>query len=307
MVRMAINASQDVRDLATNIIDLSGFRRPYVGYAASPFRYPGGKGFLTPFLSAELARRFGGSRPNFAEPYCGGAGAATKLLLAGEVDQLFLNDVDRRIYSAWRAILTETDRFLEKIMSVKVTLATWDDALVRLYETSLPEYDFELGFSAFFVNRTSRSGVVIGSGPIGGYSQGGRWKIDARFNRETLAKRVRALGALRDRITLSCQDGLEFCQELAQHQRLISTFLFIDPPYVGAGCRLYYNGMNEDSHRNLAKWLSAGNAPHWLLTYDDHPLTRENYAKFERNLIEVGYSLSRKRPEKELLYRSAIG
>jgi len=221
MVRLVINASRDVRELATNIIDLSGFRRPYVGYAASPFRYPGGKGFLTPLLSAELARRFGGSRPSFAEPYCGGAGAATNLLLAGEVDQLFLNDADRRIYSAWRAMLTETDRFLEKIMSVKVTLATWDDALVRLYETPLPDYDFELGFSAFFVNRTSRSGVVIGSGPIGGYSQEGRWKIDARFNRETLAKRVCALGALRDQITLSCQDGLQFCYERAQHQRLL--------------------------------------------------------------------------------------
>lgn len=261
---------------------------------------------MTPLLSAELAKRFDGSRPSFAEPYCGGAGAATNLLLAGEVDQLFLNDADRRIYSAWRAMLTETDRFIERIMSVDVNLTTWDEALVRLYETSLPDYDFELGFAAFFVNRTSRSGVIIGSGPIGGYAQEGRWKIDVRFNRDGLAKRVRALGALRDKITLSCQDGLEFCQELARQQRLASTFLFIDPPYVGAGGRLYYDGMSEDRHRDLANWLSAGSAPHWLLTYDDHPLVRENYSQIEQNLIEVGYSLSRKRSEKELLYRSAI-
>lgn len=293
-------------DPSTNIIDLSAFRRPYVGSAASPFRYPGGKGFLTPLLSAELAKRFDGSRPCFAEPYCGGAGAATNLLLAGEVEQLFLNDADQRIYSAWRAMLTETDRFVAKIASVEVNLTTWDEALVRLYETPLPDYDFELGFAAFFVNRTSRSGVIIGSGPIGGYSQEGKWKIDVRFNKEALAKRVRALGALRDRITLSCQDGLEFCRELAGHQRLSSTFLFIDPPYVGAGGRLYYNGMSEDRHRDLANWLSAGNAPHWLLTYDDHPLVREIYSQIEQNLIEVAYSLSRKRSERELLYRSSI-
>jgi DNA adenine methylase len=295
-----------VPDSATNIIDLSAFRRPYVGNAASPFRYPGGKGFLTPLLSAEIAKRFDGARPSFAEPYCGGAGAATNLLIAGEVERLFLNDADRRIYSAWRAMLTETDRFVERIMSVEVNLTTWDEALVRLYETSLPEYDFERGFAAFFVNRTSRSGVIIGSGPIGGYSQEGRWKIDVRFNRDGLAKRVRALGALRNQIALSCQDGLEFCRELGRDDRLASTFLFIDPPYVGAGGRLYYDGMSEDRHRDLANWLSAGNAPHWLLTYDDHPLVRENYSQIEQNLIEVGYSLSRKRSEKELLYRSAI-
>ncbi|WP_244643567.1 DNA adenine methylase [Alsobacter metallidurans] len=306
MVRLYVNASRDVRDQATNIIDMSAFRRPYVGNAASPFRYPGGKGFLTPLLSAEIAKRFDGSPPSFAEPYCGGAGAATNLLLAGEVEQLFLNDADRRIYSAWRAMVNETERFLEKISSVQVNLTTWDNALIRLHETSLQDYDFELGFAAFFVNRTSRSGVILGSGPIGGYSQEGRWKIDARFNKEALAKRVRALGELRDQIILSCQDGLEFCQSLAHQQKLSNTFLFIDPPYVGAGGRLYYDGMNEARHRDLANWISAGSAPHWLLTYDDHPLVRENYSQIEQNLIEVGYSLSRKRSEKELLYRSRI-
>lgn len=306
MMRTPMNSSRDVQESATSLINLGTFRRPYIGNAASPFRYPGGKGFLTPLLSDEIARRFNGSRPAFAEPYCGGAGAATNLLLAGEVERLFLNDADRRIYCAWRAMLTETDRFVERIASVAINLTTWDKALIRIYETPLPEYDFDLGFATFFVNRTSRSGVIIGSGPIGGYSQEGRWKIDARFNREALAKRVSALGTLRDQISFSCQDGLEFCRELARQQRLATTFLFIDPPYVGAGGRLYYNGMSEDRHRELAGWLGAQNAPHWLLTYDDHPLVRENYGQIGHNLIEVGYSLGHKRKERELLYRSAI-
>lgn len=301
-----MNSSRYVQHSETNLIDLSTFRRPHIGNVASPFRYPGGKGFLTSLLSDEIVKRFDGFCPGFAEPYCGGAGAATNLLLAGEVERLFLNDADRRIYCAWRAMLTETDRFLEKIASVKIDLTTWDNSLIRLYDTSLPDYDFELGFATFFVNRTSRSGVIVGSGPIGGYSQEGKWKINARFNRESLAKRVRALGTLRDQISLSCQDGLEFCQELARQKKLDTTFLFIDPPYVGAGGRLYYNGMSEDRHRNLAKWLSSGSVPHWLLTYDDHPLVRENYNQIEQNFIEVGYSLSKKRKERELLYKSII-
>ncbi len=83
-----------------NIIDLSPYPRPSVGNAASPFRYPGGKGFLTPFLASEIKSRFGETRPHYAEPYCGGAWAALNLLVGGVVDQLFLNDFDQRIYSA---------------------------------------------------------------------------------------------------------------------------------------------------------------------------------------------------------------
>ena len=38
-----------------------------------------------------------------------------------------------------------------------------------------------LGFSAFFLNRTNRSGIIEGAGPIGGYTQTGKWKVDAQL------------------------------------------------------------------------------------------------------------------------------
>lgn len=287
-----------------NIINLSSYPRPYVGNAASPFRYPGGKGFLTPFLAEEIRSRFGDTKPHYAEPYCGGAGAAVNLLVSGMVDQIFLNDADHRIFSSWKAMLSETDRFLSRLSDTSVDLSTWDISLRKLHEPPVSEYDFDTGFAAFFVNRTSRSGVLLGSGPIGGYDQTGQWKIDARFNKDGLSKRIQTLAKMRENIHLSCDDGLAFCKRLDATNVIDDTFLFVDPPYVGAGGRLYYNGMNEAKHQKLAGWLQRGIAPHWLLTYDDHPIVRENLKDFEVYRVKVQYSLGRRRQEKELLYKS---
>lgn len=289
-------------EISENVIDLSAYPTRYVGNAASPFRYPGGKGFLTPFLTDQLERRFGNQSAAFAEPYCGGAGSALNLLVDGSVEHLLLNDADYRIYSAWKAIIFETDRFLEKISSIKIDINTWEDCVEKVYEKQETEYSFEVGFSAFIINRTSRSGVILGSGPIGGYTQDGKWKIDARFNIDSLSKRICRIGKLREKIDLSCLDGLDFCKKLACDGRLNSTFLFIDPPYVHAGGRLYLNQMTLAKHDALAEWLLSGAAPHWILTYDDHPVVRENYISMRAHRIQVQYSLGKKRLEKELLY-----
>lgn len=286
-------------------IDLSEYPRRYVGNAASPFRYPGGKGFLASFLAERLSRRFSDTQPNFAEPFCGGAGSAANLLVDGYVQALYLNDADPRIYSAWRAMIFETERFIDALESVDVDLTSWNQCLEKLYSRPMGEYDFELGFAAFFVNRTSRSGVILGSGPIGGFSQSGKWKIGARFNKNALSRRIKRLAQYKDRIEISCQDGLDFCNFLQRRGLLKRTFLFLDPPYVRAGRKLYFDGMHLEKHNALARWLKSDAAPHWLLTYDDHPVIRDNFSELEQYSIAVKYSLAKKRCENELLFMSA--
>lgn len=288
-------------------IDLSRRPKRHGGQAASPFRYPGGKGFLSPLLSDELARRFPNELPRFAEPYCGGAGAALNLLADGRVSQLHLNDADIRVYSAWYAIANETERFIQTLRTTEASIETWEKSLGLLHDVASSKYDFDVGFATFFVNRTSRSGVIMGSGPIGGYGQNGAWKISARYYVEALSKRIEKIGFLRDKIELSNLDGLDFCKSLQSRSLLDETFLFIDPPYVKAGGRLYYDGMTLSKHDLLAEWLQTDTVPHWLLTYDDHPLVRENYADLESFKIDVRYSLSRRRTESELMFMSHNG
>lgn len=266
--------------------------------SVSPFRYPGGKAFLYKYLVQRLERLTSPERL-YAEPFCGGAGAAVILLKLGAVSHLHLNDVDPRVYSAWKAILEETDRFVDAIYSTPVNLESWYDARAVVQEAS--RYTFELGFSTFFLNRTSRSGIVSGAGPIGGYDQRGNWKLDARFNRESLSDRVKWLGSVKDAITLTGEDALTFLSRSSTRLPLDRTLFFVDPPYVTAGGRLYLNAMDSGKHVALSDMLQNGMLPHWVLTYDDHPLIRQLYAKHTINELAVTYSLQLKRKEREVL------
>lgn len=273
--------------------------------SVSPFRYPGGKAFLSAFLAQRLPD-VDGDR-HYAEPFCGGAGAALVLLKSGHVSHLHLNDADVRIYSAWRAMLTETERFVEKLAVTPVKTETWYWASDLVKRGFQGEYDFDLGFATFFLNRTSRSGIIVGAGPIGGYNQAGNWKIDARFNALQLAERIRWVGSVSGEITLTNEDGLTFLHRSLTRTPLERTLFFVDPPYVQAGGRLYLNAMNEGKHIALSDILQNSLLRHWVLTYDDHPLIRSIYANQGITDLSVTYSLQNKRKEKEVLIMPVSG
>lgn len=284
-------------------INIGDFPHRHTQNAVSPFRYPGGKGFLSGFLADHLTTCFKNNRITFLEPFCGGAGAAVNLLADGYVDRLHLNDADVRIYSAWRAMLSETERFIDRVASVPLTMDEWH-VQSRISTDSAHSnhgYDFDLGFASFYLNRTTRSGIVSKAGPIGGYDQTGKWKIDARFNREGLSQRIRWIGENSGRIKISNLDVLSFLDRSRRAADAESSFYFIDPPYVKAGDRLYLNAMGEDKHVALSDMLTSGKIKKWLLTYDDHPLIRQIYSDQNMRHIRVSYSLQKNRKETEIL------
>lgn len=266
--------------------------------SVSPFRYPGGKAFLYKYLLDRLGALGVGER-HYAEPFCGGAGAAVILLKLGAVEIIHLNDADLRVFSAWKALLEETDRFVEAIYTTPINLDSWHTAqqVIRAGR----EYSFELGFATFLLNRTSRSGIVAGAGPIGGYDQRGNWKINARFNHDALADRVRWLGSMRESILLTQEDALTFLARSVDRVPLDRTLFFVDPPYVTAGGRLYLNAMNEGKHIALSDTLQCGMLHHWVLTYDNHPMIQKLYCNQPTTALSVNYSLQSKRKECEIL------
>lgn len=266
--------------------------------SVSPFRYPGGKAFLYKYLLDRLGALGVGDR-HYAEPFCGGAGAAVILLKLGAVKIIHLNDADPRVFSAWKALLEETDRFIEAIYTTPINLESWH--LAQQVVRAGREYSFELGFATFLLNRTSRSGIVAGAGPIGGYDQRGNWKINARFNHDALADRVRWLGSMRESILLTQEDALTFLARSVDRVPLDRTLFFVDPPYVTAGGRLYLNAMNEGKHIALSDTLQCGMLHHWVLTYDNHPMIQKLYCNQPTAALSVNYSLQSKRKECEIL------
>lgn len=203
-------------------------------------------------------------RPSdYAEPFAGGAGAALRLLVDEEVSRVHLNDLNPGIAAFWRCVFWKTEEFADRIESEEVNIEAWRRH-AEVYANPCRYEDIELGFSTFFLNRCNRSGI-LDARPIGGLDQSGKWKIDARFNRESLAYRVRFLGQYRERVSVTQLDAREFLRSIElSHERF---FVYIDPPYLAQGDDLYLDSLKPNDHAQLASLLRSSPL-RWLLTYD---------------------------------------
>jgi DNA adenine methylase len=236
----------------------------------------------------------------YFEPFAGGAGAALALLASTTVSRIHLNDADRRIYAFWWSCTKQSERFAARILDGPVTINEWERQ--RKICVSLTKHNlFDLGFAAFFMNRCNRSGVLDGAGPIGGYRQSGKWRLDVRFNRQELAARVLQIGRLRSQISVTNLDALEFLTtRLPRGADRKTVFVYLDPPYVQKGQRLYLNAYDQQDHRSLSAYLRSQRWLHWFASYDDAALIRRLYAGSQVCLLPIQYSLQVKRVANEL-------
>ncbi|TAJ91533.1 MAG: DNA adenine methylase [Gammaproteobacteria bacterium] len=266
----------------------------------SPLRYPGGKAELTGFLTDVIDLNDLRGCPYY-EPYAGGAGAAIGLLKHGVVSEIFLNDADRRVYAFWRAILQNSERFVERIHTVPLSIKEWYRQH-KICARPRSHAQFDLGFSAFYMNRCNRSGVLSGAGPIGGYEQSGKWRMDVRFNRETLARRILNLSRMKTQIHVTCEDAIVFLKkQLPRGRGRNRVFVYLDPPYVNNGQRLYLNAYQQDDHAKLSRYLDDQTVLPWIMSYDDSSLVRELYVKQQIALMPIRYTLQEKRSAHELI------
>jgi DNA adenine methylase len=283
-----------------SILESSYKEKPKTMRYSSPLRYPGGKAALSDFLTDVIdLNELRGCK--YYEPYAGGAGAALTLLMDDVVSEVYLNDLDLRVYSFWRAALNCTDQFLSRIANVAVTIDEWKkqhEICVHPSRYSL----FEVGFAAFFMNRCNRSGVLTGAGPIGGHSQKGKWRIDVRFNREALSERLLWLKRFRKSIHVSRNDAIDFLsRELPRGRGRSRVFVYLDPPYVIKGQRLYLNAHDTKDHTALSNYLHKQKRLPWIMSYDDSQLVRTLYASCEVSTLPIRYTLQDKRDAHELI------
>jgi DNA adenine methylase len=159
----------------------------------------------------------------------------------------------------------------------------------------------ELGFAAFFLNRTNRSGILTG-GVIGGKEQKGNWKIDARFNKESLCLKIETISTLADQVSLYRKDAEGLITDLVK--RLPRKCLyFLDPPYYVKSKRLYQDLYSADDHARIAGKLRWFSRP-WVLSYDDVPQIRALYSGLKYVDYELSYSAAKKERGAEIVYIS---
>lgn len=261
----------------------------------TPLRYPGGKTQLSPFV-IDLARANGLYGGVYAEPFAGGAGIAWRLLLNGDMTEVWLNDIDPAIYAFWNAVVNQPDPLCERILKTEVTIEEWHKQRQVLSNESAKASD--LAFATLFLNRTNRSGILKG-GVIGGKEQTGNYKLDCRFNKDDLIHKIQRIHIYREVVRLSKVDAAQCIEEWGKSLPRRS-LMNIDPPYYKRGQDLYLSFYKPDDHVQLAARIRELKKP-WMLTYDDTPEIEGLYAGlpiYRKNLI---YYAQVKRRTSELL------
>ncbi len=263
----------------------------------TPLRYPGGKQKIAPFVRALLAENglLGGE---YSEPFAGGAGVAIELLLSGAVSKIHLNDADPGVHAFWHSILNETDEFCRRIVAASLTIPSWrrHQEVVKSKSTDL----LELGFSTFFLNRCNRSGIQSG-GVIGGLEQTGKWKMDARFPRNELIRRIEAIALRKDRIKLRNWDASRFIKSYIPRLP-IQSLIYLDPPYFDKAERLYLHHYKPDDHAKIAD-LIFGNIEHpWIVSYDCCGAIKDIYSEYTRMEYSLQYNASTAYTGKEVMF-----
>lgn len=261
----------------------------------SPLRYPGGKSQLAPFV-IELMRANDLFYGAYAEPFAGGCGIALKLLLDGYASEIYINDIDPSIYAIWSSIVNRPDDLCRLISDTPITIEEWRRQ--RAVQDEGVADDLHLGFSALFMNRTNRSGILK-AGVIGGVGQTGNYLIDCRFNKAGLIKKITRIALYADQIHVSKMDALEFLRKVVRKIRG-KALVNIDPPYYKRGPELYRSFYVHDDHVALSKEVSRLNKP-WMVTYDNAPEIREIYSGYPSFKKSLRYSVQVKRMGVELL------
>jgi DNA adenine methylase len=249
----------------------------------SPLRYPGGKGKLSNFIKLLMTRN-GLIGTEYVEPYAGGASVALSLLFEEYASHIHINDLNRSVYAFWRCVLDDTEALCARITDARFDVDEWDRQ--RTVQLDSDPNVLDLAFSTFFLNRTSRSGIISGSGVIGGRDQAGTWKMDARYNGQDLVRRIRRIGRFRSRITITRLDARDYLQT---NLPAIGEecFIYLDPPYYVKGSDLYENFYEHEHHAEIARIVRNLRVP-WLVSYDAVPQIKRLYNGFK----STGYSLS---------------
>ncbi len=255
----------------------------------TPLRYPGGKQRLSPFISEVLAEN-GIVDGHYVEPYAGGAGVAIEMLLAGKSSHIHLNDSSYPVYCFWKCILKQTDEFCRRVLRASLTVAEWRRQKAILAQHRMHE-PLDVAFSFFFINRCNRSGIPSG-GVIGGLKQTGRWRIDARYPRTELVRRIEAIASKKKQISIRNDDAEDYiCDYIADLPR--QTLVYCDPPYYDRARRLYFDHYQPDDHARLAKTIQRKMTRRWIVSYDNARPILKLYSKRRFFLYDLQYNANR--------------
>lgn len=265
----------------------------------SPLRYPGGKNKTYKYIKHLVELN---NITTYIEPFAGGAAVALRLLINHDVKRVIINDYDRSIYSFWYCVVNNADKLIEKIISTEITMKEWHKQ--KEIQNRKESADlFDLAFSTLFLNRTNRAGIIK-AGVIGGKKQNGNYKMDCRFNKETIINRIQLISSYSNQILVCNYDAVDFINKEIKKTR--KSLTFFDPPYYNKGPDLYTNFYNHDDHVELANAIHKQmKNRYWILTYDIAEQIEDLYKNdYRLNKYYLNYSIATPSKGQEFMFFS---
>lgn len=255
----------------------------------SPFRYPGGKTWLAPYIRMWL-RRQGGDDKELFEVFAGGGGVSLTAIFEQLVNRVTMVELDEDVAAVWQVITEGSAAWLaERIMTFDLTVETAKAAIAQANHSLR-----DRAFATIVKNRVQRGGILADGASFIKHGENGKG-IRSRWYPETLKRRILEIDQHRHQITFMHGDAFAVCR--ANEGRTDALFFF-DPPYVKAGGRLYRHA--EIDHLALFEQAFRLRGD-FLMTYDDHPEICELAAGYQFDVRRIKMKTTHHSEKDELL------
>jgi DNA adenine methylase len=259
--------------------------------------YPGGKykifrNHLKQLLPPEPVE-------TYREPFCGSATVCFGLKKLGFAKNYLINDQYDDLINFWEIVRDQPTVLVEHLTKMKLYLSG-DDQKGKAYFYHTKQlldnprakqmmYPYERAAAFFYLSRTSYGATIT----AGGYSS---FRFLKRFTPSSL-DRIKEASELLQGVDIANQDFQPIIENPGR-----DVFLYCDPPYVTAN-RLY--GPNGQLHTDFDFQRLADCLKHtkhrFMLSYDNCPVVRLQYAWANIHKIPVTYSMNSHRKASELV------
>ena len=200
----------------------------------SPFRYPGGKTWFVPRLREWLISQ--PKRPRLLiEPFAGGGIISLTAIFENLAETALMVELDEDVAAVWQTIIDgEAEWLAKRILNFEMSR---ENAIseINIHRSLIKEKAFQ----TIIKNRTFHSGILAAGAGFLKNGESGKG-VHSRWYPTTLAKRLRAINLMRDKLRFEHGDAFDVLERYKNDEEVV---FFIDPPYTAggkkAGSRLY--------------------------------------------------------------------
>ena len=139
----------------------------------------------------------------------------------------------------------------------------------------------------------------MNTGVIGGKSQNGTYKLDARFNKERLSNLIKRIANYANNIHIYNLDALELLGKVEQILPQTS-LIYLDLPYYIKGQGLYRNFYSHNNHVKICEALGKIEIP-WIVSYDNSDEIKFIYPDYRQDEYFLSYSAYNKTKGSEVM------